>query len=90
MSTPLSPEEAARLAQALDPEAQARADAEREEQAARHRAEALLRETHHATNPQLEITKLFMRCGPRARREFLADAKAADPALFAEIMEGAR
>jgi hypothetical protein len=88
--TPLTPQQAATLAAALDPEAQARAATAEQEQAAQARADALLRETHHATNPQLEITKLFMRCGPRARREFLADAKAADPALFAEIMEGAR
>lgn len=88
MSTPLKPEEAARLAQALDPEAQARAATAEQEQAARHRAEALLRAAQRATNPQLELTKLFMAAGPRARREFLADAKAADPALFAEIMEG--
>ena len=40
--------------------------------------------------PQLALTKLWMHCGPRARREFLADAKASDPALFAEIAEGAR
>jgi hypothetical protein len=88
MSTPLSPEEAATLAAALDPEAQARADAEREEQAARHRAEALLREMQHATNPQIELCKWWMRAGAAARRQFLEDAKASDPALFAEIMEG--
>ena len=39
-------------------------------------------------HPQIELCKAWMRCGPRARREFLADAKASDPALFAEIMEG--
>jgi hypothetical protein len=31
-----------------------------------------------------------MQCGPRARREFLADAKASDPALFAEIAKEAQ
>ena len=89
MST-LTPQQAATLAQALDPEAQARAATAEQHATAQARADALLRAAQHATNPQLEITKLFMRCGPRARREFLADAKAADPALFAEIMEGAR
>lgn len=39
-------------------------------------------------HPQLALTKLFMAAGPRARREFLQDARAADPALFAEIAEG--
>jgi hypothetical protein len=38
--------------------------------------------------PQLELTKLFTRCGPRARREFLQDARMADPQLFREITEG--
>ncbi len=38
--------------------------------------------------PQLELTKLFMRCGPRARREFLQDVRTAQPELFAEIKEG--
>ena len=40
----------------------------------------------HETNcPHLELTKLFMRCGPRARREFLSDVLASDPALWAEV-----
>ena len=43
----LNPQEARRLAESLDPEAHARADAEREQQGAQHRAEALLRETPH-------------------------------------------
>ena len=90
MSTPtLTESERQKLAQALDPEAQARADAEREEQAARHRAEALLREMQRA-NPQIELCKWWMRAGAAARRQFLEDAKAADPALFAEIAEEAR
>ncbi len=67
MSAPnLSPEERARLAQALPDELRA------------------------ALTPQIELIRWWMRCGPRARREFLADAKAADPALFAEIAEEAR
>jgi hypothetical protein len=41
-------------------------------------------------HPQLALTKLFMAAGPRARREFLADAKASDPALFAEIAKEAQ
>ena len=84
----LSPEERARLAESLDPEAAARAARAEQHATATARADALLRAAQHATNPQLELTKLFMAAGPRARREFLADAKAADPALFAEIMEG--
>ncbi|GDX10139.1 hypothetical protein LBMAG57_19110 [Verrucomicrobiota bacterium] len=48
MSTPnLTESECVRLAESLDPEAQARAAAEREQQGAQHRAEALLRETPH-------------------------------------------
>ena len=89
MSANLSPEEAATLAAALDPAAAARADAEREEQTARHRADAVLREMQH-TNPQIELCKWWMRAGAAARRQFLEDAKASDPALFAEIMEGAQ
>jgi hypothetical protein len=89
MST-LTPQQAATLAAALDPEAQARAVTAEQEQTARHRADAVLRAAQPEAHPQLEITKLFMRCGPRARREFLADAKAADPALFAEIAEAAQ
>lgn len=45
MSTPLSPEQAARLAESLDPEAQARAAKAEQEQTAQARADALLRET---------------------------------------------
>ena len=45
MSTPLSPEEAATLAAALDPEAHARAAAAEQHGTATARAEALLRET---------------------------------------------
>ena len=56
------------------------------EEAARLAA-ALPDELRETVCPQLQLTKLFMQCGPRARREFLADAKAADPQLFAEIME---
>jgi len=52
-------------------------------------AAALPDELRAALTPQIELIKWWMRCGPRARREFLADAKAADPALFAEIAEGA-
>jgi hypothetical protein len=51
-------------------------------------AAALPDELRAALTPQIELIKWWMRCGPRARREFLADAKAADPALFAEIAEG--
>ncbi len=88
MTAPLSPSDARRLAESLDPEAQARAGTAEQEQAAQARADALLRAAQHATNPQLEITKLFMRCGPRARREFLQDVKHIEPQLFREIMEG--
>jgi hypothetical protein len=42
----------------------------------------------HATNPQIELCKWWMRAGAAARRQFLEDAKASDPALFAEIAEG--
>ena len=45
MSTPLNPEEAATLAAALDPEAQARAAAAEQHATAQARADALLRET---------------------------------------------
>lgn len=87
MDTPtLTESERQKLAQALDPEAQARADAEREEQAARHRAEALLREMQH-TNPQIELCKWWMRAGAAARMQFLEDAKASDPALWREVTE---
>lgn len=51
-------------------------------------AAALPDELRAALTPQIELCKAWMHCGPRARREFLADAKAADPALFAEIAEG--
>ena len=51
-------------------------------------AAALPDELRAQVNPQLELTKLFMRCGPRARGEFLQDAKAADPQLFREVMDG--
>lgn len=51
-------------------------------------AAALPDELRAALTPQIELIRWWMRCGPRARREFLADAKAADPALFAEIAEG--
>ena len=88
MSTPLNPEEAATLAAALDPEAQARAAAAEQHATAQARADALLRAAQHATNPQLELTKLFMSAGPRARREFLQDVKHIEPQLFAEIAEG--
>ena len=50
-------------------------------------AAALPDELRAALTPQIELCKAWMRCGPRARREFLQDVKAADPALFAEIME---
>ncbi len=53
-------------------------------------AAALPDELRAALTPQIELCKAWLRCGPRARREFLADAKASDPALFAEIAEGAR
>jgi hypothetical protein len=89
MST-LTPQQAATLAAALDPEAQARAATAEQEQAAQARAEALLRAAQPEAHPQLEITKLFMRCGPRARREFLQDVKHIEPQLFAEIAEGAQ
>lgn len=82
MTAPLSPADARRLAESLDPEAHARAAVAEQEQAAQHRADALLRE------PQLELTKLFMAAGPRARREFLQDVKHIEPRLFAEIAEG--
>ena len=88
MDTPtLTESERQKLAQALDPEAQARADAEREEQTARHRADAVLREMQHATNPQIELCKWWMRAGAAARRQFLEDAKASDPALWREVTE---
>ena len=50
-------------------------------------AAALPDELRAALTPQIELIRWWMRCGPRARREFLQDARAADPALFAEIME---
>jgi hypothetical protein len=53
-------------------------------------AAALPDELRETVCPQLQLTKLFMQCGPRARREFLADAKASDPALFAEIAKEAQ
>jgi hypothetical protein len=90
MSTPLSPEEAATLAQALDPAAAARAAAAEQHGIATARAEAVLRAAQPEAQPQLELTKLFMRCGPRARREFLQDVKHIEPQLFAEIAEGAQ
>jgi hypothetical protein len=40
--------------------------------------------------PQLALTKLWMHCGPRARREFLADILASDPALWREVTEAGR
>ena len=45
MTAPLSPSDARRLAESLDPEAQARAATAEQEQAAQARADALLRET---------------------------------------------
>ena len=53
-------------------------------------AAALPDELRAALTPQIELCKWWMRCGPRARREFLADAKASDPALFAEIAKEAQ
>ena len=40
------------------------------------------------TQPHLELTKLFLRLGPRTRREFLQDVKAANPQLWREVTEG--
>jgi hypothetical protein len=88
MDTPtLTESERQKLAQALDPEAQARAVTAEQEQTARHRAEAVLREMQHATNPQIELCKWWMRAGAAARRQFLEDAKASDPALWREVTE---
>ena len=53
-------------------------------------AAALPDELRAALTPQIELCKAWMRCGPRARREFLADAKASDPQLFAEIAKEAQ
>ena len=50
-------------------------------------AAALPDELRAQVSPQLELTKLFLRCGPRARGEFLQDAKAADPALWKAITD---
>lgn len=50
-------------------------------------AAALPDELRAALTPQIELIKWWMRCGPRARREFLQDAKAADPQLFREVMD---
>ena len=75
MITPLSPEEAARLAASLDPAAAARV------------AAALPDELRETVCPQLELTKLFMAAGPRARREFLQDVKHIEPQLFREVTE---
>ena len=36
-------------------------------------------------NPALELTKLLIRCGPKARRELLRDAKARFPVLWTEV-----
>ena len=33
-------------------------------------------------NPQLALTRLWMSCGPRARRDFLSDVRAANPDLW--------
>jgi hypothetical protein len=91
MDTPtLTESERQKLAQALDPEAQARAATAEQHGIATARAEAVLRAAQPEAHPQLEITKLFMRCGPRARREFLQDVKHIEPQLFAEIAEGAQ
>jgi hypothetical protein len=87
MSTPLSPEEAATLAAALDPSAAARAAAAEQHGIATARADAVLREMQHATNPQIELCKWWMRAGAAARRQFLEDAKASDPALWREVTE---
>jgi len=87
MST-LTPQQAATLAQALDPAAASRAAAAEQHATATARADAVLRAAQPEAHPQLEITKLFMRCGPRARREFLQDVKHIEPQLFAEIAEG--
>ena len=40
-------------------------------------------------HPQIELCKAWMRCGPRARREFLS-ALASDPALWREVTEAGR
>ena len=53
-------------------------------------AQALPDELRAELTPQIELCKWWMRCGPRARREFLADAKASDPQLFAEIAKEAQ
>ena len=51
-------------------------------------AAALPDQLRETVCPQLQLTKLFMQCGPRARREFLQDVKHIEPQLFREIMEG--
>ena len=51
-------------------------------------AAALPDELRAALTPQIELCKAWMRCGPRARREFLQDVKHIEPQLFAEIAEG--
>lgn len=81
----LNPQEAATLAAALDPAAASRAAVAEQEQAAKARADALLRET---PQPQIELCKAWMRAGPRARRAFISDIIAAEPRLITEITEG--
>jgi hypothetical protein len=40
-------------------------------------------------NPQTALCKAWMRCGPRARREFLSDVRAAHPALWEQASKEA-
>ena len=56
----------------------------------RSTSSASARTLQDASNPQLALTKLWLSCGPRVRREFLADIIASDPALWREVTEGAR
>ena len=53
-------------------------------------AAALPDELRAALTPQIELCKAWMRCGPRARREFLSDILASDPALWREVTEAGR
>jgi hypothetical protein len=40
------------------------------------------RPTQGETEPQLALIKLWLSCGPRARREFLADVRFAYPEIW--------
>jgi len=40
------------------------------------------------SQPHLALCKLWMRCGPRARRQFLSDVREAHSDLWAEVSKG--